>query len=99
MGARHVALEVVAPRACYLSFDGRRLLAETSRQLDRFAKSKIGEALSMSLRVLAFPRTFDQIPFQDGKDACLQCAQGALTDEGRTVRDTFGALAPPRPTL
>lgn len=36
MGARHVALEVVASRSYYRSFDGRRFVAETSRQLDGF---------------------------------------------------------------
>ena len=97
MNTRHVALEVVAPRSYYRGFDGRRFVAETSRKLGQLAKSKIGEALSMSLRVLAFPRTFDQIPFRDGKDACLKCAQGALTDEARMVRDAFGTLAPPWP--
>ena len=63
--ARHVALEVVAPRSYYRGFDGRRFVAETSKELDRFAKSKIGEALSMSLLVLAFPRTFDRVPFRN----------------------------------
>lgn len=96
MSARHVALEVVAPRSYYRGFDGWSFVAEISKKLTRFAKSKIDEALSMSPRVLAFPRTFDRIPFRDGKDACLKCAQGALTDEARAVREAFGALAPPR---
>lgn len=91
MNARHVALEVVAPRHFYTR-DERDRLARMRQSLDEFAASKI-DGFSMSLDALAFPEGF-RLPFRNGRDVKQQCGTHGLTDEGRAIRDAFANLAP-----
>ena len=69
MGARHVVLEVVAPWSYYRGFDGWSFVAEISKKLTRFAKSKIDEALSMSPRIL--PSQERSIEYRFGTERTL----------------------------
>ena len=94
LNARHVSLEIIAPRHFYHGYDERARIARMSQTLDEFAGSKIN-GLSMSLNALAFPDEF-QMPFKNGGEVMAKCT--SLTPEGRAVRDAFNNLAPVWPT-
>ncbi len=85
MDARHVALNVVAPRKYYRKysrgFGGEALLAHTGARLAAFAGGKTGGALSMTLHACAFPARFR-----------LHCDRDDLTHEARAIRDAFANL-------
>lgn len=92
MKARHVSLEVAAPRRFYYGYDERECIARMRKSLDEFAGSKIN-GLSMSLDALAFPEEFTR-PFTDGADVQKKCDTHRQTDEVLRVRDAFNNLAP-----
>lgn len=94
MDARHVALEVVAPRKFYVDYNEKDRFASVSKSLDQCARSKTDGKLSMSLNALAFPEEFNQVPFKNGQDVKEKCFTEELTDEGRRVRDAFAGLTP-----
>ena len=94
MDARHVALEVVAPRKFFVDYNEKALFASVSKSLDQCAQSKTDGKLSMSLNALAFPEEFNQVPFKNGQDVKEKCFTEELTDEGRRVRDAFAGLTP-----
>ena len=94
LDARHVSLEVIAPRHFYHGYDEGARIARMSQTLDEFVGSKTGGTLSMSLNALAFPKEFDRIPFNDGKDVKQKCDTDQLTPEGQAVRDAFNHLTP-----
>ena len=91
MDARHVSLEVVAPRRFYNYHNEKDRFDRISKDLNEFASSKIN-GLSMSLDALAFPAGFE-IPFKDGDDVRKKCFTHQLTPKGRAVRDAFTNLA------
>ena len=90
MDARHVSLEVVAPRLFYNGYNEKGRFAQMSKTLNEFASSKIN-GLSMSLNALAFPEKFT-IPFKNGADVKNNCDTRQLTPEGKAVRDAFNNL-------
>ncbi len=96
MDARHVALNVVAPRKYYRKysrgFDGEALLARAGARLAAFAGGKTGGALSMTLHACAFPAHF-RLPFGNGEEARLHCDRDHLTHEAGAIRDAFANLA------
>lgn len=92
MNARHVALEVAAPRHFYDGYDERDRLARMRRSLDEFAAAKI-DGFSMSLDALAFPEGFE-LSFQNGQDVKQKCGTHRLTEAGESIRDAFANLTP-----
>ena len=96
MDARHVSLEVVAPRGFYNGYNEKDRFAQMSKSLNEFASSKIN-GLTMSLDALAFPESFpaefEQI-FENGADVKRNCNVTPLTPEGQAVRDAFTNLTP-----
>ena len=94
MEARSVELEVVAPRRFYSGHDEKERFARVNNALSEFVHSKTEGKLSMSLSALAFPKSFVEVPFEEGKDVKEKCSTEELTDEGRVVRDAFAGLAP-----
>ena len=92
MNARHVALEVAAPRHFYAGFDEMSRLARMRQSLDEFAAAGI-DGLSMSLDALAFPEGF-RLPFRNGRDVKQQCGTHRLTAESEYIRDAFANLTP-----
>ena len=100
MNARHVSLEVIAPRHFYHGYDERARIARMIQTLNEFASSKIN-GLSMSLKVLAFreafPAEFEQM-FENGDDVKKNCDTPHLTAEGKVVRDAFNNLTQVWPT-
>ena len=92
MDARHVSLEVVAPRRFYNYHNEKDRFDRISKDLNEFASSKIN-GLSMSLDALAFPEGFE-IPFKDGDDVRKKCFNHQLPPEGQAVRDAFNNLTP-----
>lgn len=94
MNVRRIALEVVGPRKFYSGYNEKDLFAQVSNSLDNFARSKTDGALSMSLRALAFPKEFEEVPFQNGQEVKEKCFTEELTIEGRMVRDAFEGLTP-----
>ena len=91
MDARHVSLEVVAPRRFYNGSNERDRFTRTSKALDALAASKTGGTVSMSLKALAFPDKF-QIPFTNGGEVKSKCATPQATAEGQAVHDAFDDL-------
>ena len=94
MSARHVGLEVAAPRQFYMGHDEKERFTRVSESLDEFARIKTGGALSMSLSALSFPENFDEVPFANGQDVKEKCFTQELSNEGRMVRDSFAGLTP-----
>ena len=92
MNARHVALEVAAPRHFYDGYDERDRLARMRQSLDEFAAAEI-DGFSMSLDALAFPEGFG-LPFQNGQDVKQKCGTHRLTEAGESIRDAFANLIP-----
>ena len=90
---RHVSLEVVAPLVFYSCYNERARFARINKNLNGFAVSKTGGTLSMSLKALVFPKEFDRIPFNHGKEVKQKCFTRQLTPEGQEVRDAFNKLA------
>ena len=90
MDARHVSIEVVAPAPYYFGYNLKDRIAQMSAALNKFVDSKIS-GLTMSLKVLAFPKGFD-IPFKNGQEVRDKCDKLQLTAEGRKVRDAFDNL-------
>ena len=90
MNARHVSLEVIAPRLFYNGYNEKDRFAQMSKTLNEFASSKIS-GLTMSLDALAFPAGF-QIPFKNGKE--VEDEEKCATDKGQRVRDAFNNLTP-----
>ena len=48
----------------------------------------------MSLDALAFPASFDRLPFTDDAEVRDCCDSPELTKEGRFIVDAFDGLAP-----
>ena len=48
--------------------------------------------MSMSFDVLAFPESFNRLPFTNGAHVLERCYQAELTDAGRKIRDAFDGL-------
>lgn len=94
MDAHHVNLEVVAPLRFYDGYYERNRYARVSKSLQEFASLKTDGALSMSLRALAFPKEFEEVPFQNGQEVKEKCFTEELTIEGRMVCDAFERLTP-----
>ncbi len=94
MDAHQVNLEVVAPLRFYGGYDERDRYASVSKSLHEFARFKTDGALSMSLRALAFPKEFEEVPFQNGQEVKEKCFTEELTTEGRKVRVAFERLTP-----
>ena len=91
----HVRLEVVAPRAFFAGSGHRDLFSRMHNALARFAKMQTNGEWSMSLHPLAFPDSFDAVPFASGKAVKEEvCTRHTLSPEGRAVRDAFANLAP-----
>lgn len=90
MDARHLSLEVVAPRQFYARCDKKSFFAQMSKSVNRFASSKTN-GLSMSLEALAFPDGF-QIPFKDMKE--VEDEEKCDTDKGQQVLNAFNKLEP-----
>lgn len=90
MDARHVSLEVVAPRGFYNGYNEKDRFAQMSKSLNEFASSKIN-GLTMSLDAFAFPDGF-QIPFKDGADVKNKCK--TQTAESQAVLEAFCNLTP-----
>ena len=107
MQARHVELDVVAP-VVFFAPDNRtgllarifapdnrlRLFARFDKALAGFAEARSGGEWSMSLGALAFPGSFDHVPFADGRAVMDTCRTTTLTDESRAVRDAFDNMTP-----
>ncbi|MCY4614605.1 MAG: hypothetical protein OXB94_13435 [Nitrospira sp.] len=91
MNASHVSLEVVASRRFYNGYNEGGRFARISKDLNRFAGSKTGGTLTMSLKALAFPDGF-QIPFADGGEVKQKCGAPSLTPEGKEIRSAFDNL-------
>ena len=94
MDARCINLEIVAPARFYGDSDRSDSVAEMNECLDVLVRSKIGDALSIYLDVMAYPPDFDQIPFASGEQAKAACDRPDLTRDGRRIRDAFGSLSP-----
>ena len=90
MDARHVSLEVLAPRQFYARYDKKNFFAQMSKSVNRFASSKTN-GLLMSLEALAFTEGF-QIPFKDMKE--VEDEEKCDTDKGQQVLNAFNKLEP-----
>ncbi len=94
MHARHLGLEVVAPRTFFTPGDWPDLFARFDKALAGFVRTRSGNGWSMTLRALSFPKDFNRVPFAVGRDVNANCRTCTLTDEGRIIRDAFRGLAP-----
>ena len=94
-----VRLEVVAPSDFYAG-NGSDLFLPMHNAVARFADSRTNGQWTMSLQPLAFPDSFDAVPFASGEAVKRTCARRTLSPEGRTVREAFAKLVPlsPSPT-
>ena len=89
-----VRLEVVGPQAFFHNGVQLEFFAPIDKALASFAAAQSDGALSMSLHALSFPAWFDRVPFASGQEVKEKCANPALTDEGRSIRDAFDQLVP-----
>ena len=94
MHVRHVGLELVAPCTYFSPGSWPDLFARLDKALAGFVQARSGNAWSMSLQSLSFPRDFRRVPFADGRDVNAKCRTRTLTDEGRIIRDAFSGLVP-----
>ncbi len=94
MRARHVELSVVGPAVFFEGDHGPRLFVPVDKALAGFAKARSGGVWSMSLGALAFPDSFDRVPFVDGQAVRDGCRMTTLTKECRAVRDAFDNMTP-----
>ena len=92
MRVRHVGLEVVAPCTYFSPGGWPDLFVRLDKALVGFVQARSGNAWSMSLRALSFPRNFNRVPFADGRDVNAKCRTCTLTDEGRIILDAFSGL-------
>ena len=99
MNVEHIGLEVVGPRAFYVSANRLDLFDRMDNAIGKFVTEKTGGALSMSLRAFSFPAGFERIPFVDGKAAKEGCQGSTLTKEGAMICDAFSRLEPADITL
>lgn len=92
MKARHVVLEVIAPHRFFAGKLASNRFVHTSKKTGEFVGFKTSDELTMSLCALAFPKEFDEVPFENGKDVKEECLSDELTEKGRIVRDAFAEL-------
>ena len=95
MSVFEVSLEVLAPHTFYLDRPHRDLFAVMHEALGAFVACETKGTVSMSLRTLAFPETFTEVPFANGREVKALCGPGSLTPTGQAVRDAFSGAAPP----
>ena len=92
MDARHVSLLVAAPALYCREPNLPDCVSRARKGLKRFDVGSRIEGMSMSLDVLAFPESFNRLPFTNGAQVLERCYQAELTDAGRKIRDAFDGL-------
>lgn len=93
MAARHIALCVLAPVHFYDHGPRLERSFKTAQQGLRQLNSKLDvHRMSLSIEVLAFPKEFTVLPFDNGAEVIQSCNHAELTGTGRQIRDAFNAL-------
>ena len=92
MSAMHVALRVAAPARYYSDESLRDYLSRARDSLASVPERTGLSELSMSLDALAFPKSFDRLPFTDGAEVRDACGRPELTERGRKIVDAFDGL-------
>lgn len=92
MSATHVALRVAAPARYYADESYRDGIIRARNGFARVPGRTGLSELSMSLDALAFPESFDPLPFTDGAEVRDSCNRPELSERGRKIVDAFNGL-------
>ena len=92
ISAAHVALRVAAPRRYYACDALRDCLSRARGSLRSIGAELETLGLTMTLDALAFPESFDRLPFNDGAEVRDACNKPELTETGRMVVDAVNGL-------